>query len=82
MWLPLVVERLARYTFALSSALMLLNIVPAYYLDGQWATIALIELLVPGWPGRRKALVASVILKVGSALFASAVLISLWTAVR
>ena len=56
--------------------------VPAYYLDGQWATIALIDLLVPAWPGQRKATVARAILGAGSVLFIVSILVSLWTAFR
>jgi hypothetical protein len=56
--------------------------VPAYYLDGQWATLALIELALPSASGARKAAVARVIMAAGSALFVVSVLVSLWAAFR
>lgn len=71
-----------RYTFSLSSALYLLNMVPAYYLDGQWATLALIELALPRASDTRKAAVARTIMAAGSALFVVSILVSLWAAFR
>eukprot|EP00127_Corallochytrium_limacisporum_P001451 Clim_evm4s57 gene=Clim_evmTU4s57 len=68
-----------RYTLSLSGALALLNIVPAYFLDGQYTVAAALRILIPHndfW----RILIARVILFVGSGLMVAnmaAALISL-----
>ncbi len=42
--LPELLQTLCMYVSSLSSALALLNMVPAYFLDGRWALMSLIEL--------------------------------------
>ena len=66
---------------SISAALMLLNMVPAYYLDGQWALFILIELAVPDWPGARKEKLARGVLIGGSALLLASIVLSMWSAV-
>jgi len=66
---------------SISAALALLNMVPAYYLDGQWALFTLIELAAPAWPGARKEKVARGVLVGGSALLLASIVLSMWSAV-
>ncbi|KJE96891.1 hypothetical protein CAOG_007143 [Capsaspora owczarzaki ATCC 30864] len=40
---PIRLEMLLRYTLSLSAALALLNMLPTYYLDGQWALYASVD---------------------------------------
>jgi len=77
--LPAVVDMLMNYTISLSAALALLNMVPAYFLDGQWALMALVDILLPRTPFNRKKVLAESILMSGSALFLFTIASSVYT---
>lgn len=74
--LPIVLQTFYMYLLSISSALALLNMVPAYALDGQWALSAILEMLMPESPYRNKILHA--ILIFGSILLALNILLALW----
>lgn len=59
-----------RYLFSLSGALVILNVVPCYALDGQWILKAFLDLFLPGiLPSRPKRnMVFTVVLILGSSL--------------
>jgi len=76
--LPGVLETLMNYMISLSAALALLNMVPAYYLDGQWALLALVDILLPRTNYTRKKILAEAILVSGSALFVLTILLSVY----
>ena len=81
LWLPSLLQTFSMYVVSISSALALLNMVPAYFLDGQWALTALIELLfedyLPSEKHRRK--LCNGILISGSLLLGSNLALALWT---
>ncbi len=81
LWLPELLQTLCMYIISLSSALALLNMVPAYFLDGQWALMSLVELWcersLPD-PSHRKRL-CNVILTFGSILLLLNIGLALWT---
>jgi len=72
---------LLRYTLYVATVFVLVNMAPAYYLDGQWALVALVEIATPGWTGERKAAMARNILVAGSALLVLAFVLSAWSAI-
>lgn len=75
-WLPATIERFLMYVASLSAALALLNIMPAYALDGHWALSALLEYVMPENVHRTKIL--NIILMFGSTLLVANVLIAFW----
>lgn len=81
LWLPELLQTLCMYVISLSSALALLNMVPAYFLDGQWALMSLVELCfehtLPD-PMHRKRL-CNGILTCGSILLLLNIGLALWT---
>lgn len=83
LWLPDLLQTSCRYIISLSSALALLNMVPAYFLDGQWALTVLVEwcledLLSPKY--RRR--LCSCILITGSVLLGLNICLAIWTLVN
>ena len=75
-WLPRFLETLLTYIISISSALALLNILPAYALDGQWALGALLEFLLPEYPHREK--IVSIVLPTCTVLLVLNILMALW----
>lgn len=75
-WLPQIFETLFTYIASISSALALLNIIPAYALDGHWALNVLLECLMPQNVRRTK--IANVILTFGSSLLVLNILAAFW----
>lgn len=81
LWLPGLVQTLCNYIMSLSSALALLNMVPAYFLDGQWTLTVLVDLLlekrIPD--SDRRNLVCNCILTGGTLLLVLNLCLALWT---
>lgn len=75
-WLPQFLQTLLTYIVSISSALALLNMAPAYALDGQWALGALLELSLPEYPHRER--VANVVLSISTVLLVCNILMALW----
>lgn len=79
-WLPDLLQTLLMYMISFSSALALLNMVPAYYLDGQWTFTALIELCFENsLQEKTRRMICSVVLVAGSVLLAINIALALWT---
>ena len=76
LWLPSMLHTIAIYIISISSALALLNMLPAYTLDGQWALGALLESLWPEYPHRNKIL--NGILTCGSILLVLNIILAIW----
>ena len=83
-WLPNLLQTLCNYFMSLSSALALLNMVPAYFLDGQWTLSVLVDLClekrVPDM-GRRN-VICNCILASGSLLLGLNLCLALWTLIN
>ena len=81
LWLPNLLQTICTYFISLSSSLALLNMVPAYYLDGQWALTVLIDLIlekrVPDSVKRN--MICNCILATGSLLLGLNICLALWT---
>jgi len=75
---PGVVEKLLKYIISMSAALALLNMVPSYFLDGQWALFSLVDIMLPKTIYRTKKLLAETILMCGTILFGSTVFFSFY----
>ena len=84
LWLPDLLRTLSTYFISLSSALALLNMVPAYYLDGQWALIVLVDLClesrVPDPQKRNR--ICNCVLIAGSLLLALNLCLAVWTLIN
>ena len=80
-WLPNLLQTTCTYFISLSSALALLNMVPAYFLDGQWTLTVLVDLFlekrVPD--SERRNLICNCILATGSLLLGLNLALALWT---
>ncbi|CAH8514811.1 unnamed protein product [Dicrocoelium dendriticum] len=78
--LPALWTMFCTYLFSISGALVILNVVPCYALDGQWILHALIDLCLSGLlPCRRKRLaVFHVVLYAGTLLLSVNVALALW----
>ena len=76
LWLPSVLQTVCIYMISISSALGLLNMLPAYALDGQWALSAFLEHLIPEHPQRNRIL--NSVLMVGTLLLVLNILLGLW----
>lgn len=76
LWLPGSIETLCIYVASISGALAVLNIIPAYTLDGHWALTALLEYLMPENAYRTK--IINIILLIGSSLLVCNVLSAIW----
>ena len=72
---------ISRYLVSLSGALALLNMVPCYSLDGQWALFALVDhtltSVIPDEDQRN--MLCNVILTLGTLLLAANIMLALWT---
>lgn len=84
LWLPNLLQTLCTYFISLSSALALLNMVPAYFLDGQWTLTVLVDLIlekrVPD-SGKRN-VICNCILAIGSLLLALNLCLAIWTLIN
>lgn len=84
LWLPNLLQTLCNYIISLSSALALLNMVPAYFLDGQWTLTVLVDFFlekrVPD-SGQRN-LICNCILTSGTLLLALNLCLALWTLIN
>ena len=81
LWLPDLLQTLFLYIISLSSALALLNMVPAYFLDGQWVLTVLVELCFEGVvpnPNHRTR-ICNCVLVCGSALLGLNICLAIWT---
>ena len=79
-WLPDLLQTLLLYMVSFSSALALLNMVPAYYLDGQWTFTVLVELCFENsLHDKTRRQICSVVLVAGSVLLAANIGLALWT---
>lgn len=78
--LPYVLETFSKYLISLSGALVILNVVPCYALDGQWICHSFIELsLTSVIPDREiRGLIYSVIILYGTALLLVNVILAMW----
>lgn len=76
LWLPGLIQTMCNYILSISSALALLNMVPAYALDGQWALAAILEMWMPESPYRSK--IMHVVLIFGTALLVLNILTAIW----
>ncbi|KAK3097010.1 hypothetical protein FSP39_005560 [Pinctada imbricata] len=78
--LPYVVETFSKYLISLSGALVILNVVPCYALDGQWICHGFIELslrtVIPDKDIR--GLIYSVIILYGTGLLMINVILAMW----
>lgn len=78
--LPDLLQTVLMYMVSFSSALALLNMVPAYYLDGQWALTVLVELCFEdSLQERTRRQICSAVLMAGSILLALNICLALWT---
>lgn len=84
LWLPNLLLTICNYFMSLSSALALLNMVPAYFLDGQWTLTVLVDLFlekrVPDLNHRN--LICNCILASGSLLLGLNLCLALWTLIN
>lgn len=69
-----------RYYASLSGALAILNLIPCYFLDGQWALLAFIEYFLPTLVKRQsvRATIYHVTLLLGSTLLLVNIFYGLW----
>lgn len=84
LWLPQLLQTLSTYFISLSSALALLNMVPAYFLDGQWTLSVLIDLCFESKiadPQKRNRL-CNCILTAGSILLGLNLCVAVWTLIN
>lgn len=72
---------ISRYLVSLSGALALLNMVPCYSLDGQWALFALVDHTLTSFiPDEdQRNMLCNVILTLGTLLLAANIMLALWT---
>ncbi|CAL8073153.1 unnamed protein product [Calicophoron daubneyi] len=77
---PVVLGLFCTYLFSLSGALVILNVVPCYALDGQWILKALIDWCLSGClPCRwRRQVLFKVVMFIGSLLLCTNVFLALW----
>lgn len=78
--LPYVLETFSKYLISLSGALVILNVVPCYALDGQWICHSFIELSLTSVIQDReiRGLIYSVIILYGTALLLVNVILAMW----
>ncbi len=76
LWIPPLIQTLAIYMISISSALALLNMLPAFALDGQWALTALMEIIMPEHPKRNK--IVNGILTLGTVLLVMNIILGIW----
>ena len=84
LWLPGLIKTLCAYFVSLSSALALLNMVPAYFLDGQWTLSVLVELFfeqrIPD--ARKRNLICNCVLIFGTILLGLNICLGVWTLIN
>ena len=84
LWLPDLLQTLCGYFMSLSSALALLNMVPAYFLDGQWVLVVLVDLFfekrIP--ESDRRNVICNCVLACGSLLLGLNLCLALWTLIN
>ncbi|XP_068698090.1 membrane-bound transcription factor site-2 protease-like isoform X2 [Montipora foliosa] len=78
---PTVLETFLIYLVSLSGALALLNMVPCYSLDGQWALFAFVDHLLTSYIPLedQRNMLCNIILTLGTLLLASNIMLALWT---
>ncbi|XP_071136525.1 membrane-bound transcription factor site-2 protease-like [Mytilus edulis] len=78
--LPYVVETFSKYLISLSGALIILNVVPCYALDGQWICHGFIEIALRSTISDRetRGLIYTVIILYGTCLLFINVVIAMW----
>lgn len=80
-WFPVILQTLCSYIVSFSGALAVLNMLPAYALDGQWVLMALVELYLgrcmPN-PGHRKTLCTAILVG-GTTLLLVNIIVAVWT---
>lgn len=81
MEIPNMLEMFLIYLVSLSGALALLNMVPCYSLDGQWALFALVDhTLISFIPNEdQRNMLCNIILTLGTLLLAANITLALWT---
>ncbi|KAL9968828.1 hypothetical protein ACROYT_G020965 [Oculina patagonica] len=79
--IPNMLEMFLIYLVSLSGALALLNMVPCYSLDGQWALFALVDHTLTSFiPDEdQRNMLCNVILTLGTLLLAANIMLALWT---
>ncbi|XP_014787252.1 membrane-bound transcription factor site-2 protease [Octopus bimaculoides] len=79
--LPYIIETFCKYLISLSGALVIINVIPCYALDGQWICRAFIEFclrpIIPNVEVRNT--IYSVILIYGTIILLANVFIAMWT---
>lgn len=84
LWLPDLLTTLCTYFISLSSALALLNMVPAYFLDGQWTLTVLVELFfekrIPD--AHKRQMICTCVLIFGSVLLTLNICLGIWTLIN
>lgn len=81
MEIPNMLEMFLIYLVSLSGALALLNMVPCYSLDGQWALFALVDHTLTSFiPNEdQRNMLCNIILTLGTLLLAANITLALWT---
>ncbi|CAI4229021.1 unnamed protein product [Auanema sp. JU1783] len=74
-WVATTVEIIPKYFFTLSVALAALNAVPCYALDGQFLVVTIVNWLAGSLPRRKRQLLSSSILFIGTLLLVANILI-------
>ncbi|XP_067675521.1 membrane-bound transcription factor site-2 protease-like [Haliotis asinina] len=79
--LPYVIETFCKYLMSLSGALVILNVVPCYALDGQWICKAFIELSLRSTipDSDIRSLIYSLCILYGTVLLLLNVIVAMWT---
>ena len=84
LWVPGFLRTLSTYFISLSSALALLNMVPAYFLDGQWTLTVLVDLCfekrIPDPQSRNW--ICNCVLVAGSVLLGLNLCLAIWTLIN
>lgn len=84
LWLPDLLQTLCSYFVSLSGALALLNMVPAYFLDGQWVLVVLVDIVfekrIPD--SDRRNVICNCVLASGSLLLGLNLCLALWTLIN
>jgi membrane-associated protease RseP (regulator of RpoE activity) len=74
--LPFKLEQLCLYFMSISSALAIINLAPAYYLDGEYTFKAWIQIIFPDWPEEKRENVFRNVFRVVTALLIVNVVVS------
>lgn len=78
---PNILETFLIYLVSLSGALALLNMVPCYSLDGQWALFAFVDHTLTSYIPHedQRNMLCNIILTLGTLLLAANIMLALWT---